>query len=130
MKALFLGLVLLLSGCAHLRDNISDAAGVVTGVATTAATGNVYAGLAVGGATSAGVNLVTQPEESVADVIEQLPEEERAKVLKHEQTWEAVEELGMVLIVAAAFVLIVLLWLPPPQTWFRRRNHAETNTTD
>ena len=85
------------TGCLS-NFSLSDAAtggGAILGAAASVATGlpiaAVVTSTAVGA--TAGSALVGQ-KESTLDVLEALPEEERASALKNQNMWEAIEGLG------------------------------------
>ena len=105
---------LMLSGCLGSRVDFSDlgtAAGSVIGAGASAAVGlpplAVITTTALGA--TAGAVLVDEPD-SLTDVIDSVPEEERADVLKAHSMWEAIESLGWWIVMAVlAFFLLPLI---------------------
>ena len=58
----------------------------------------------------AGAAVVGEQEETIVDVIDSVPEEQRADVLKAHSMWEAIESLGWWIVMAVlAFFLLPLL---------------------
>ena len=120
MRIIILCLSLLLSGCnlAHLAQSGSAASlGSLTGTLVTG-------GNPVGAAVGAGVATVTVEildplevnKESTTDILESIPEEDRARVLIYKELWHTVESLGY-----WALGIFVLFWLiPDPFTIIRR----------
>ena len=120
MRIIILCLSLLLSGCnfAHLAQ--SGSAATIGSLAGTLVTGGTPLGSAVGaGVATVTVEILDPLEvnrESTTDILESIPEEDRAAVLKNKQIWHAVESLGM-----WALGIFVLFWLiPDPFTIIRR----------
>ena len=104
-----------LTGCLGSRIDLSDlstTAAATVGAGTAVAVGLPTVPVVTVTALSAvaGAALVDEPETSVVDAIDLVPEEERAGVLKAHEMWAAVESLGYWIIVAVlAFFLLPLL---------------------
>ena len=105
--------MLLLTGClgnASLSD-LTTGAGAVAGAGISAAVGlppvATIASTAVGAAAG---SLAVAESESTADILEQLPEEERAAALRWQEVWQTIEGLGTTVIWAVlAFFLLPLI---------------------
>ena len=116
-----------LSGCfASLSQD-----GILSTVssASAAAVGTAVAGPAVGLVVGAAAGVATDaliPDDDSIDLTE-IPEEDRAAVLKHQQVWMALEHLGIWIIGVGALVIFVLPliagYLIPNGK--QRRNHKE-----
>ncbi len=86
--------------------------GAVIGATATAVLGLPPLGVAAGATVGAAVPAVIIPdtEQTINDVIKDVPEEERASVLKAHAIWEAVESLGKwVIAVVAGFFFIPMI---------------------
>jgi len=100
--------VIFLLGCSSnaIKDNISDIS--ATTATATCTLINPVVGIVCGTATGAIVNSVTPIEEKLD--LSEIPEEQRAEVLKNQQMWKMIESLGMWAIAGiAAFFIIPLI---------------------
>ena len=100
---------------------------VTTVIKVTIIAVGAYVGAQVGGPTGAvigaGVPAVTievleplNTEETTTEILEVVPEADRANVLKNQQMWETIESLGY-----WSLLVFVLFWLiPDPFTIIRR----------
>jgi len=115
-------IILLLSGCSKniIRDNLSDIA--ATGASATCTLINPVVGFVCGSATGALVNSVTPPEDNVD--LTDIPEEQRAEVLKNQQMWKMIESLGVWAIggIAAFFIIPLIIGYVMPN---RRQRKLE-----
>lgn len=111
-------LILFLSGCnlAHLTQDVGlSSSGAVIGSIASGPVG-AASGAAIGSVVSTVLDPLNTQVESTTEVLEAIPEEDRAKVLKNRDMWETIESLGWY-----AGLIFVLFWLiPDPFTIIRR----------
>ena len=114
MRIILCFCLLILSGCnfAHLAQSGGSAS---VGALVGGLTGNPV-GAAVGaGVATVGVEIL-DPLETNKDKITDIPEEDRAEVLKNRQLWMTIESLGWY-----AGIIFLLIWfIPDPFTIIRR----------
>jgi len=115
-------IILFLSGCSQkiLKDNISDVA--ATGASATCTLINPVVGFICGAATGIVVNNAIPADESPD--LSEIPEEQRAEVLKNQQMWKMIESLGVWAIggIAAFFIIPLVIGYVMPN---RRQRKLE-----
>lgn len=118
MRTILVISFLFLSGCnlAHLTQDVGLASsGAIIGSTVSGPVG-AASGAAIGSVVSTVLDPLNTQEETTTEVLNTIPEEDRAKVLKNQQMWETVESLGM-----WSLLIFVLFWLiPDPFTIIRR----------
>jgi len=101
--------IIFLSGCSQkiIRDNISDIA--ASGASATCTLINPIVGFVCGAATGVIVNDALPPADGPD--LSEIPEAQRAEVLKNQQMWAMVESLGVwiIAIIGSFFMLPLLL---------------------
>lgn len=115
-------IILFLSGCSQkiFKDNISDVA--ATGASATCTLINPVVGFICGAATGIVVNNAIPVDESPD--LSEIPEEQRAEVLKNQQMWKMIESLGVWAIggIAAFFIIPLVIGYVMPN---RRQRKLE-----
>jgi hypothetical protein len=115
-------IILFLSGCSQkiFKDNISDVA--ATGASATCTLINPVVGFVCGAATGIVVNNAIPIDESPD--LSEIPEEQRAEVLKNQQMWKMIESLGVWAIggIAAFFIIPLVIGYVMPN---RRQRKLE-----
>lgn len=132
IRALTFGLAvsIVLSGCSSLK--LEDVAGPTTAATVTAGaavlTVHPAAAIVAGAAAGAAVEAAIPEEESVD--ITQIETPEQAAVAKTQLYTDLFLDVWK-WIVGAIGALIVIAWLiPGPQTFFRRKDHAQSSDTN
>ena len=116
-----------LSGCfASLsQDGILSTVSSASAAAVGTAVGGPIVGVTVGLAAGVATDAAIVPNDKVD--LSEIPEEDRAAVLKHGQVWMALEHLGVWIIGLGAFIIFILPliagYLIPNGK--QRRNHKE-----
>ena len=121
MKKLLMATVLALSltGCASVQlDEIASAGAGIGGCAAGSLVGNFGGCLAVGGAAAGATILVTEESGGGTIDLSEIPEDQRAEVLKNQQLWEAIEHIGLYTVGGVIAAVVLLVWL---QGLFARR---------
>ena len=104
---MILAFLLVSCGTNISRDGlISTAASTSASVLTTTVAGPAL-GAIVGAAAGVAADVATKPPQQIIDLSE-IPVEDRASLLKHQQIWMALEYLGVWVIGVGAFVLFIL----------------------
>ena len=115
-------IILFLSGCSQkiFKDNISDIA--ATGASATCTLINPVVGFVCGAATGVVVNNAIPIDEGPN--LSEIPEEQRAEVLKNQQMWKMIESLGVWAIggIAAFFIIPLIIGYVMPN---RRQRKLE-----
>jgi len=119
-----------LSGTNYLKNistsDLATTAGAVIGAGAGSAVGLPLGGTIFTTVTGAGAGaaLVGEPESTLKDELDALPEDERAEAFKYASRWDAIEDIFMYIVAAGAAMMIipmVLGYLIPR----RREKHLE-----